>query len=57
VDGKKGYLYLIEPTPDGFKPLAKAKLLDTDTCWGPLALSNGRLLIRDQKQMKCILLK
>jgi len=57
VDGNKGYLYLIEPNPDGFKPLAKAKLLDTKTCWGPLALTDGKLLIRDQKQMKCVLLK
>jgi len=57
VDGHKGNLYLIEPTPAGFKTLAKAKLLDTKECWAPLALSDGKLLIRDQKQMKCVLLK
>lgn len=57
VDGKKGNLYLIEPTPAGFKQLAKAKLLDTKESWAPLALSDGKLLIRDQKQLKCILLK
>ena len=50
-------LYLIEPTPAEFKVLAKAELLDTKQAWAPLALSNGKLLIRDQKQMKCILLK
>ena len=54
VDGNKGYLYLIEPDPTGFKSLASAKLLDTDRCWAPLALSNGKLLIRDQEQMKCV---
>ncbi len=57
VDGDKGWLYLIEPSPDGFKELAKTKLLDTNMCWGPLALSDGKLLIRDQKQMKCVLVK
>ena len=54
VDGREGVLYLIEPTPEGFKKLAGAKLLDTRECWAPLALSDGKLLIRDQKQMKCV---
>ncbi len=53
-DGNKGFLYLIEPNPDGFKDLAKAKLLDPGENWAPLALSDGKLLIRDQKQMKCV---
>jgi outer membrane protein assembly factor BamB len=57
VDGQKGILYLIEPDPAGYKELAKAKLLDTNECWGPLALSDGKLLIRDQKQMRCVVVK
>ncbi len=57
VDGNKGWLYLIEPGPGGFKELAKAKLLDTNTCWAPLALTDGKLLIRDQKQMRCVVVK
>jgi outer membrane protein assembly factor BamB len=55
-DGEK-MLYLIEPSPEEFRVLAKAELLDTKQAWAPLALSNGKLLIRDQKQMKCVLLK
>lgn len=55
-DGEK-MLYLIEPNPEEFRVLAKAELLDTKQAWAPLALSDGKLLIRDQKQMKCILLK
>ena len=39
------------------KELTKAKLLDTNTCWAPLALSDGKLFIRDQKQMKCVAVK
>lgn len=54
VDGNKGFLYLIEPNPTGFKELSRVKLLDTIKCWAPLALSDGKLLIRDQKQMKCV---
>ena len=57
VDGNKGYLYLIDPNPTHFKSLSKAKLLDTNQCWAPLALSDGKLLIRDQKQLKCINLR
>jgi outer membrane protein assembly factor BamB len=57
VDGTKGFLYLIEPVPTGFKKLASAKLLDTKQCWAPLALSDGKLLIRDQKQMKCVMVR
>ncbi|MGW8317572.1 MAG: PQQ-binding-like beta-propeller repeat protein [Bacteroidales bacterium] len=60
-------LYLIEPDPGGFKPLASAELLaaaDTGDDpraarfgtqnWGPLALADGKLLIRDQSKMLCV---
>jgi outer membrane protein assembly factor BamB len=47
-------LYLVEPDPAGFKPLASAVLLEPGTNWAPIALVDGRLLIRDQKQMKCV---
>ncbi len=57
MDGNKGYLYLHEPNPIGFKELAKAKLLDSGTNWAPLALSDGKLLIRDQKQIKCVVVR
>jgi len=55
VDGGVGILNLIEPSPEGFKRLANAKLLDSRECWAPLALSDGKLVIRDQKQMKCLI--
>ena len=55
-DGEK-MLYLIGPDPAEFKVLAQAKLLDTKQSWGPLALSDGKLIIRDQKQMKCVVVK
>ena len=48
-------LYLIEPDPSGFKPLASAELLDQGENWAPLALADGKLLIRDQKNLKCVM--
>lgn len=53
TDGRKT-LYLIQPDPTGFKPLASAELLGEGTNWGPMALVNGKLLIRDQSQLKCV---
>jgi len=47
-------LYLIEPDPSGFKPLASAVLLEQGQNWAPLALVDGKLLIRDQKNLKCL---
>ncbi len=69
TDGRKT-LYLIEPDPSGFKPLASAEVLaeggtgsENDPLasrvggstqnWAPLALSDGKLLIRDQSRLKC----
>jgi outer membrane protein assembly factor BamB len=57
IDGREGILYLVEPDPAGYKELASIKLLDTRECWGPLALVDGKLLIRDQKQMKCVVVR
>jgi len=62
TDGAKT-LYLIEPDPSGFKPLASAELLaegDTGDArsgtqnWAPIALADGKLLIRDQSQLMCV---
>ncbi len=60
-------LYLIEPDPSGFKPLASAKLLaeaaESDDPraarfgtqnWAAIALADGKLLIRDQGKMLCV---
>ncbi len=54
TDGSR-MLYLIEPDPSGFKPLASVELLESGENWGPLALADGKLLIRDQKNLKVVL--
>jgi outer membrane protein assembly factor BamB len=55
-------LYLIEPDPSAFKPIATSELLKGETGdnkplnqnWAPMALSNGKLLIRDQSRLICV---
>ena len=62
-------LYLIEPNPSEFKPIASAQLFTEGGTkaagialqvggatqnWAPIALSDGKLLIRDQNQLKCV---
>ena len=62
TDGEKT-LYLIEPDPSGFKALASADVLEIvavaeprygNQNWAPIALADGKLLIRDQSQMVCV---
>lgn len=67
TDGEKS-VYLIEPDPSEFKPLASAEVLGEGgdsggiagriggrtQNWAPLALSEGKLLVRDHNQMKCL---
>ena len=65
-------LYLIEPDPSEFKLVASAELLGeagtnsegiarrvggSTQNWAPMALSDGKLLIRDHKQMKCVVVR
>ena len=54
LDGKTGILHLVDPSPDGFREIASAKMFDGDQMWSPMALSNGRLVLRSQTEMKCI---
>src|SRR6185369_16853565 len=42
-----GTLHLIEATPEAFRPLVKARVLDGPESWGPMAFADGRLIVRD----------
>ena len=57
LNGKDGTLHLVDPSPDGYKELAQAKVLVGRELWAPLALSDGKLLLRNNKAMKCLDLK
>lgn len=54
LDGNSGKLRLIEASTKEYKELASAQILNAEDVWGPMALSNGRLIIRDMSQMVCL---
>jgi outer membrane protein assembly factor BamB len=47
-------LYLVEPNPAGFKAIASAVVLEPGDNWAPLALADGKLLIRGQRELKVL---
>ena len=59
MHGKTGELNLFDLQPSGFKLLAKAKVLDAknNKAWAPMAISDGKLLVRDQYELKCLELR
>jgi outer membrane protein assembly factor BamB len=56
VLSEKGELVVGEPSPDGFKPLARASVLN-GVCWAPPALADGRLYARNARgELRCLAL-
>jgi outer membrane protein assembly factor BamB len=69
TDGARS-LYLVEPNPSEYKQLASAELFPEAAAgsandpmssfvgrnqnWAPMALADGKLLVRDQTQLKCL---
>ena len=54
LDGRTGKLRLVEANTREYKELASAQLLEGEEVWAPLALSNGKLIIRDLNKMICL---
>lgn len=54
LEGETGTLRLIEASTAGYKELASSQILEGHDVWGPPALSNGKLIIRDMAKMVCI---
>lgn len=50
----KGELSLVSASPNGYKRLARAKVLNGPDAWGPMALAGGRLIVRDLTTMACL---
>ena len=57
LEGKTGMLRLLEASTTEYKELASAQVLNGHDVWGPLALSDGKLVIRDLTRMVCLDLK
>jgi outer membrane protein assembly factor BamB len=54
LEGKTGLLRLLEASPTEYRELANAQILSGHDVWGPMALSDGRLVMRDLQKMVCI---
>jgi len=59
-DGYTGALRVVEASAEGYHLLAEADLFGgkdargDQQCWAPMALSDGRLLLRSQEELKCV---
>jgi outer membrane protein assembly factor BamB len=49
-----GNLKMIKPDPKKYTEVASAALLDGKEIWAPIALSGGKMVIRDQTKMLCV---
>jgi len=49
-----GELTMAAASPDGFRLLGQAKVLDGHDSWGPMAIAGGRLIVRDLTRMVCL---
>lgn len=59
MGGDDGILHLIEANPKQFNELDSAKIFEPSgrEIWAPMALSNGKLIVRNQSVMKCLDIK
>lgn len=51
---ERGELTMARVSPSGFEPMAKSKILHHGDAWAPMALVDGRLLLRDERRMLCL---
>ena len=54
LEGKTGILRLVEARTDEYRELAQAQILGGHDVWGPMALSEGKLVLRDMRQIVCL---
>jgi outer membrane protein assembly factor BamB len=54
LDGDSGTRRLVEANTTGYKELDSARVLSGQEVWGPMALAEGKLVLRDLSKMVCI---
>jgi outer membrane protein assembly factor BamB len=54
LEGDNGALHLIQPSTEGYKELAQAKICSGKQIWSAMAFSQGKLVLRDLKTMRCV---
>jgi outer membrane protein assembly factor BamB len=50
----RGTLTMAEATPQAYRELGRARILDGRDAWGPMALAGRRLILRDSTRMVCL---
>ncbi len=53
-DGDRGTLHLIDPSPEAYKEIASAPIFEGQKMWSPMALADGKLVLRSQNELKCL---
>jgi outer membrane protein assembly factor BamB len=54
VMNDEGYLTVAKATPEAYRPLTAAQVLQGHESWGPMAFVSGRLIVRDLTRMACL---
>jgi outer membrane protein assembly factor BamB len=54
LEGDTGMLRLVEASTTEYKELSSAQVLSGDNVWGPMALSDGKMVLRDMTKMVCL---
>ncbi len=49
-----GELTMARATAAGWEPLGRARILNGHDAWAPIAIADGRFILRDSKQMVCL---
>ncbi len=47
-------LHVVEATPEEYRELASAQVLEAHDAWGPMAMADGRLILRSLTKMVCL---
>jgi outer membrane protein assembly factor BamB len=53
MDGE-GRLTLVKATHTGYQEIAETNVIEGHESWGPMAVADGRLIVRNLKKMACI---
>ena len=54
LEGKTGMLRLLEANTSEYREIDRAQFLSGPDVWAPMALSDGKLIIRDMSKMVCL---
>ena len=54
LSDQDGTLHMVEATPNGYNELAAARVLDGHDAWAPIAMADGRMILRDLTRVVCL---